>query len=55
MRAVLVVNPRATATTMRTRDVLAAALSSDLRVDTLETKGRGHAIELAAQAVETGR
>ncbi len=54
MRAVLVVNPNATATTLRTRDVLAAALSSDLRVDTFETKGRGHAIELAAQAVETG-
>lgn len=54
MKAVLVVNPRATATTMRTRDVLAAALSSDLRVETLETKGRGHAIELAAQAVENG-
>ncbi len=54
MRAVLVVNPNATATTPRTRDVLAAALSSDLRVDTFETKGRGHAIELATQAVETG-
>jgi diacylglycerol kinase family enzyme len=54
MRAVLVVNPRATATTLRTRDVLAAALSSDLRVDTFETKGRGHAIELGIQAVETG-
>jgi diacylglycerol kinase family enzyme len=54
MRAVLIVNPNATATTLRTRDVLAAALSSDLRVDTRETKGRGHAIELAAQAVETG-
>jgi diacylglycerol kinase family enzyme len=54
MRAVLVVNPRATATTLRTRDVLAAALSSDLRVDTFETKGRGHAIELGVQAVETG-
>jgi diacylglycerol kinase family enzyme len=54
MRAVLVVNPNATATTLRTRDVLAAALSSDLRVDTHETKGRGHAIELATQAVETG-
>jgi diacylglycerol kinase family enzyme len=52
MRAVLVVNPSATATTLRTRDVLAAALSSDLRVDTFETKGRGHAIELAAQAAE---
>lgn len=54
MRAVLVVNPRATATTLRTRDVLAAALSSDLRVDTFETKGRGHAIELGVQAVENG-
>ncbi len=54
MRAVLIVNPRATATTLRTRDVLAAALSSDLRVDTFETKGRGHAIELGTQAVETG-
>lgn len=54
MRAVLIVNPRATATTLRTRDVLAAALSSDLRVDTLQTKGRGHAIELAALAAEDG-
>jgi diacylglycerol kinase family enzyme len=54
MRAVLVVNPNATATTPRTRDVLAAALSSDLRVDTFETKGRGHATELAIQATETG-
>jgi diacylglycerol kinase family enzyme len=54
MRAVLVVNPNATATTARTRDVLAAALSSDLRVDTFETKGRGHATELAIQATETG-
>lgn len=54
MRAVLVVNPNATATTMRTRDVLASALSSDLHVDTVQTKGRGHAIELASQAVETG-
>jgi diacylglycerol kinase family enzyme len=54
MRAVLIVNPNATATTLRTRDVLAAALSSDLRVDSQETKGRGHAIELATQAVETG-
>jgi diacylglycerol kinase family enzyme len=54
MRAVLVVNPSATATTLRTRDVLAAALSSNLRVDTFETKGRGHAIELAAHAAENG-
>jgi diacylglycerol kinase family enzyme len=54
MNAVLVVNPNATATTFRTRDVLTAALSSDLRVETHETKGRGHAIELAARAAEHG-
>jgi diacylglycerol kinase family enzyme len=54
MRAVLIVNPNATATTLRTRDVLSSALSSDLRVDTFQTKGRGHAIELAEQAVENG-
>ncbi len=54
MRAVLVVNPKATATTARTRDVLAAALSSDLHVDTFETKGRGHAIEVAAHATASG-
>jgi diacylglycerol kinase family enzyme len=54
MRAVLIVNPNATATSSRTRDVLASALSSDLRVDVFQTKGRGHAIELAAQAASTG-
>ena len=54
MRAVLVVNPHATATTYRMRDVLTAALSSDLQVDIRETKGRGHAVELAAQAATHG-
>ena len=54
MRALLVVNPNATATTVRTRDVLASALGSDLRIDVERTKSRGHAIELGAQAVEDG-
>src|SRR4051794_7033739 len=54
MRALLVVNPNATATTVRTRDVLASALGSDLRIDLERTKSRGHAIELGAQAVEDG-
>src|SRR5262249_20278894 len=50
MRGLLVVNPRATATTARVRDVLARALGSDLKVDVPETQRRGHAIELGAQA-----
>lgn len=54
VRALLVVNPNATATTARTRDVLASALGSDLRVDVERTKSRGHAIELGSQAVEDG-
>src|ERR1700712_5621931 len=54
MRALLVVNPNASATTERTRDVLASALGSDLRIDVERTKSRGHAIELGAQSVEDG-
>jgi diacylglycerol kinase family enzyme len=52
MRALLVVNPVATATSRRARDVLARALGSELKVDLVETQHRGHAIELGAQAVE---
>jgi diacylglycerol kinase family enzyme len=54
MRALLVVNPKATATTARVRDVLARALGSDLKVDVAETQRRGHAIELGAQAAAEG-
>jgi diacylglycerol kinase family enzyme len=54
MRALLVVNPKATATTTRTRDVLARALGSDLKVDLAPTVRRGHARELARQAVADG-
>ncbi|MDQ1684343.1 MAG: hypothetical protein QOC82_1080 [Frankiaceae bacterium] len=54
MRALLVVNPKATATTARVRDVLARALGSDLKVDLAETQRRGHAIELGAQAAAEG-
>ncbi|MDQ6649388.1 MAG: diacylglycerol kinase family lipid kinase [Actinomycetota bacterium] len=54
MRALLVVNPKATATTRRTRDVLIRALASDLKVDVAETSRRGHAHDLAHQAVRDG-
>ena len=54
MRAMLVVNPNATATSPRERDILIRAIGSDLKVDLAETTHRGHAIEYAAQAVEQG-
>lgn len=54
MRALLVVNPKATSVSARTRDVLARALASDLKVDVVETEARGHAVTLAAQAGPDG-
>jgi diacylglycerol kinase family enzyme len=50
----LVVNPKATATTERQRDVLTRALGSDLKVDLAQTTHRGHATEYGAQAAEAG-
>lgn len=50
----LVVNPKATATSERERDVLTRALGSDLKLDVFQTTHRGHAIELGAHAVEAG-
>jgi diacylglycerol kinase family enzyme len=52
MRALLVVNPKATTATPRGRDVLARALASDLKLDVVETQRRNHAIELGARAVD---
>src|SRR3712207_7915978 len=46
MRALLVVNPAATTTNRRVRDVLARALASELKLDVAETSHRGHAREL---------
>jgi diacylglycerol kinase family enzyme len=54
MRALLVVNPTATATSARTRDVLIHALASDLKLDVVATKYRGHARDLGRQAAESG-
>jgi diacylglycerol kinase family enzyme len=54
MRAMLVVNPKATATTERQRDILTRALGSDLKVDLAQTTHRGHAIEYGRQAREQG-
>jgi diacylglycerol kinase family enzyme len=54
MRALVVVNPAATSTTPRMRNALVGALSSELKVDMVETAHRGHGRELGAQAVADG-
>lgn len=50
MRALLVVNPSATATTAAGQDVIAHALASELKLDVVATRYRGHASDLAARA-----
>lgn len=54
MRALLVVNPQATTTSLRERDILHRALGSDLKVDLAETAQRGHARQLGARAALEG-
>jgi diacylglycerol kinase family enzyme len=54
VRALLVVNPNATTTTAAGRDVLAHALASELKLEVLVTRYRGHAAEATAQAVRDG-
>ncbi|MCT2591836.1 diacylglycerol kinase family lipid kinase [Streptomyces sp. N2-109] len=55
MRALLVVNPAATTTSARTRDVLSHALASDLKLEVATTEYRGHARDLARKAAEDGQ
>ncbi|MZE80384.1 diacylglycerol/lipid kinase family protein [Streptomyces xinghaiensis] len=54
MRALLVVNPAATTTSARTRDVLIHALASDLKLEVATTEYRGHARDLARRAAGGG-
>src|SRR5215212_4720839 len=54
MRALVVVNPAATSTSAKMRDVLVGALASELKLDVVETSHRGHARELGAQAAAEG-
>jgi len=51
MRALMVFNPNATTTDDNVRDVIAAALASEIDVDVQPTKQRGHATHLVAGAV----
>ncbi|RBY96528.1 diacylglycerol kinase family lipid kinase [Blastococcus sp. TF02-8] len=54
MRALVVVNPAATTTSAKMRDVLVGALASELKLDVAETAHRGHARELGARAAAEG-
>ncbi|GGK01347.1 diacylglycerol kinase [Pilimelia anulata] len=54
MRALLVVNPKATTTTERTRDVLVRALRSEVDLTVATTRRRGHGGELARQGAADG-
>lgn len=54
MRALLVVNPAATTTSARVREVISTALASDLKLEVATTEYRGHARDLARRATEGG-
>jgi diacylglycerol kinase family enzyme len=54
VRALLIVNPRATTTTRLRRDVIAHALASQLELEVVETRYRGHAGALARMAAADG-
>lgn len=54
MRAVLVVNPKATTTSERSRDVLVRALRSEVDLAVHYTRRRGHGVTLAREAVRDG-
>jgi diacylglycerol kinase family enzyme len=54
MRALLVVNPKATTTTERSRDVLVRALRSEVDLEVAYTRRRGHAATLAQEAAKDG-
>jgi diacylglycerol kinase family enzyme len=54
MRALLVVNPKATTTSERSRDVLVRALRSEVDLTVAYTRRRGHAMALARDAASDG-
>jgi diacylglycerol kinase family enzyme len=54
VRAILIVNPNATTTTQRTRNVIIRALSSTVDLEVIDTTHRMHATDLARQARRDG-
>jgi diacylglycerol kinase family enzyme len=55
LRVLLVVNPAATTTRPELRDLIIAALDGTVDLAVRPTRGRGHATELAHDAVDEGR
>jgi diacylglycerol kinase family enzyme len=54
VRALLIINPRATSMSGDTVDAVVRELATDLELDTVQTRYRGHAQELGAAAVDYG-
>lgn len=54
MRALLIVNPHATSTTPLRRDVIVSALASEIDLEVVQTRYRGHAAKLASGAGHSG-
>jgi diacylglycerol kinase family enzyme len=54
VRALLIVNPRATTTTKPVLDVIVRTLAANADLEVVETKYRGNAREIAAEAVAAG-
>jgi diacylglycerol kinase family enzyme len=54
VRGLLIVNPRATSTSARTREVIVHALASTVDLDVADTTHRSHATDLARQARRDG-
>lgn len=54
MRALLLFNPKASTTNPALLDVIASALASELKLEVVATEQRGHATQLAAEAVREG-
>jgi diacylglycerol kinase family enzyme len=54
VRALLIVNSHATSTTQVRRDVIAHALASELELEVVHTRYRGHAADVAEAAAQAG-
>jgi diacylglycerol kinase family enzyme len=55
VRALLIVNPRATTTTRPVLDLIVRTLAAEADIETVETRYRGHARDIAAAAAAEGR
>src|ERR1700744_686884 len=54
VRALLIVNPRATTTTKPVREAIVATLAARTRIEVVETRHRGDARDLPARAADEG-